>query len=346
MKYILTFLSMTFLFSSTAQLNYKTYMSTIPDFKERFPYFDSNDPEGYLAWDDTIVKVVRNNKRQIIQLTVRVNPYLMTGGLGQPPDSLKLYTFRYNAQDKLEQVIIRYRTEEPAYCVVYDTDIHFSQEQQLYDDKGRRCGYRRYADSILIEERCLAYDAAGYTISDYIIHEICEMRDSISDQTTYSYCAPFYDTIFRASYQYSDDYRTIERISIGNPDEIYKIPAKPLTVQLYRFNRRGDLLEKSTFDKSHPEGKRMVIEYNDRGKLLSYRFCDTNYRLIPESSRESFAMMLYVYNRTGRKCQYIVSYDLYGRALEISYGPDHWKQGAFFDRKRYVPQEKDLEPGE
>lgn len=347
MKHALTFLFLAFLFSGTAQISYETYMSTIANFKKQRPYFSSNDPEEYMTWGDTIVQVVRNNKKRIVQLTVRVNPHLMTGSWDQPPDSLKLYTFGYNAQDQLAQVTIRYRTGEPAYFFIYDTDIRFSQEQLLYDDQQRLCGYRRYADSVLMEERRLTYDDAGYTISDYVIHSVCEMRDSVSNEKTYKYCYLVCDTVFRASYRYSDDYRTIETNLTGNPDDRYRITDKPRAVQLHRFNLRGDLLEESTFDEHHPAGKRMLIEYNNRGKLLSYRFCDTNYRLIPEWSDEPNAMTLYVYNRSGRKCQYIIYFDTYGRALEINYGPDHWNRKrrceTVFDRERYLPIEDKVE---
>jgi hypothetical protein len=353
MKNVLSFFFLTLLFSCTAQISYKTYMSTIADFRKQLPYFSSNDPRAYVAWGDTIAQVVRNNKGQVVQLTVRVNPNLLNHAEGRwndPSDSLKLYTFSYNAQDKLEHVKIRYRSGEPAYFFIYDSDIRFSEEQQLYDDRGRRCGYRRYADTILIEERRLTYDDAGYTISDYVIHSVCEMRDSVSGHKTYSYCNLVCDTVFRAAYRYNDDYHTIETSLTGHPNDYRPIPEKPGSVQLYRFNLRGDLLEESTVDESHPAGRRMVFEYNDRGKLLSYRFCDTNYRLIPEWSDEPFSMRLYVYNRSGLKCRYIINYDAYGRALEINYGPDHWNRKrrfeTVFDKEHYLPLQDDIQPDE
>ena len=349
---MLTFLFLTFLFSCTAQMSYKTYMSAIADFRKQLPYFSSNDPEAYVTWGDDIAKVVRNNKGQVVQLTVRVNPNLMTGRWDAPPDSQKLYTFGYNAQDQLEHVKIRYRTGEPAYFFIYDTEIRFSEEQQLYDDQGRRCGYRRYADSTLMEERRLTYDDAGYTLSDYVIHSVCDMRDSVSNKKTYRYCNVVCDTVFKAGYRYSDNYRTIETSLTGKPDDLYRIHIqdKPRTVELYRFNLRGDLLEESIFDKYHPAGKRKIIEYNDKGKLLSYRFCDTNYRLIPQWSCEPYAMTVYLYNRSGRRCQYIICYDAYGRVLEVNYGPDHWnrkrRNETVFDKEHYLPLEDDIQPDE
>lgn len=234
-------------------------------------------------------------------------------------DSITIYQFGYDTLRRLIHVKLKNGEGKTKYCRIADSDISWSEQEISYDKHNRVIGYKHFYDTFLSKEWKFLFDTNDYLLESVYFSSICHGRDTVINNHTYNLPCTFqFDTLEHRKYVYDNNYHSFEmfeeKVELKHNNRLIKH-------QNYfkiEFDSLGRIIEKSEF--KYGFGKKIFLEYNKYGNIISIRYCDKDNRLTNINGySEGYAMILNIYNRKGKKLKAKYYFDESGKLLSVSH---------------------------